>query len=94
MIRSFANKETERIWHRERSRKLPSEPQPVMLRMLRQLNRVAQPAELRVPAGNRFEELKGDRKGTYSIRANDQWQITFRWHDGGAYDVRIEDYHR
>lgn len=54
MIRSFANKETERIWHRERSRKLPSEPQPVILRKLRQLNRVAQPAELRVPAGNRL----------------------------------------
>lgn len=94
MIRNFADEEAELIWRRERSRKLPSEPQRIMLRKLRQLNRVAQPTELRVPPGNRFEELKGDRKGTYSIRVNDQWRITFRWHDGGAYDVRIEDYHR
>lgn len=49
---------------------------------------------MRVPPGNRLEELKGDRKGTYSIRINDQWRITFRWSDGGADDVRIEDYHR
>ncbi|MGN6620540.1 MAG: type II toxin-antitoxin system RelE/ParE family toxin [Sphingomonas sp.] len=94
MIRNFADKETERIWNRERSRKLPSELQSVMLRKLRQLNRITHPAELRVPPGNRFEELKGDRKGAYSIRVNDQWRITFRWYDGGAYDVRIEDYHR
>lgn len=93
MIRSFADREAERVWNRDRSRKLPSDLQSVMLRKLRQLNRVAQPAELRIPPGNRFEELKGDREGTYSIRVNDQWRITFRWRDGGACDVRIEDYH-
>lgn len=94
MIRSFADPETERVWHRDRSRKLPSDIQRTALRKLRLLNRVAAPAELRVPPGNRFEELKGDRQGTYSIRVNDQWRITFRWRDGGAHDVRIEDYHR
>lgn len=94
MIRSFADVETERIWNGERSRKLPSDIQQVARRKLRQINRVAQPAELRVPRNNRFEELKGNRKGTYSIRINDQWRITFRWRDGGADDVRIEDYHR
>lgn len=94
MIHSFADPETERIARGERSHKLPPDIQQTALRKLRQLNRVAQPAELRNPRGNRFEELKGDRKGTYSLRINDQWRITFRWRDGGADDVRIEDYHR
>jgi toxin HigB-1 len=94
MIRSFADSETQRVWNSERSRKLPPDIQQTARRKLRQLNRVAQPAELREPRGNRFEELKGNRKGTYSLRINDQWRITFRWSDGGADDVRIEDYHR
>jgi proteic killer suppression protein len=94
MIRTFADPETERIWHGERSRKLPSDIQQVSRRKLRQIDSISQPAELRVPRNNRFEELKGNRKGTYSIRINDQWRITFRWRDGGADDVRIEDYHR
>lgn len=94
MIASFADRETQRVWVRDRSRKLPVDIQSNALRKLRQLNRIAQPADLRIPPGNRFEELKGDRQGTYSIRVNDQWRITFRWRDGGAHDVRIEDYHR
>lgn len=94
MIYSFADPETERVWRRTRSRKLPPDIQRTALRKLRQLNRVAAPTELRSPPGNRFEELKGDREGTYSVRVNDQWRLTFRWHDGGAHDVRIEDYHR
>lgn len=94
MIRSFEDREAELIWNSERSRKLPPDIQQTARRKLRQLNRVRQPLELREPRGNRLEELKGDRKGTYSIRINDQWRITFRWSDGGADDVRIEDYHR
>jgi proteic killer suppression protein len=94
MIRSFADVETERIWNRERSRKLPPDIQRPALRKLRQLNRIDKPLDLLVPPGNRFEELKGDHKGTYSIRVNDQWRITFRWEGGSAIDVRIEDYHR
>jgi proteic killer suppression protein len=94
MIRSFDDPETERVWRGERSRKLPSDIQQVARRKLRQIDGISQPAELRVPRNNRFEELKGSRKGTYSIRINDQWRITFRWRDGGADDVRIEDYHR
>ena len=94
MIVTFADQETERLWRRERRRKLPPDVQHTALRKLRQLNRVAAPGELREPRGNRFEELKGDRKGTYSLRVNDQWRVTFRWRDGGAHDVRIEDYHR
>ena len=49
--------------------------------------------DLRIPPGNRFELLKGDRAGQYSIRINDQWRICFRWKDGDAIDVEIVDYH-
>jgi proteic killer suppression protein len=94
MIRCFHDAETQLVFAGERSRKLPPDIQQTARRKLRILNRVANPLELRVPPGNRLEELKGDRKGTYSIRINDQWRITFRWVDGGADDVRIEDYHR
>lgn len=94
MIRSFADVETETIWNGERSRKLPSEIQGVARRKLRMLNRAKKPGDLRAPRNNRLEELKGKRKGTYSIRINDQWRICFRWFEGGADDVRIEDYHR
>lgn len=93
MIRSFADKETERVWNGERSRDLPPDTQPTARRKLFQLDAAGRPGDLRVPPGNRFEELKGKRKGTYSVRINDQWRITFRWADGDAHDVRIEDYH-
>lgn len=94
MIRRFAEEETERIWNGERSRELPSDIQKTARRELRMINRAGQPAELRVPRGNRFEELKGKRKGTYSIRINDQWRICFRWVEGDADDVPMEDSHR
>ena len=93
MIRSFSDKETECIWNGERNRKLPSDIQQIARRKLTQLEAASRPADLRVPRGNRFEELKGKRKETYSVRINDQWRITFRWVDGDAHDVRIEDYH-
>jgi proteic killer suppression protein len=50
-------------------------------------------ADLRVPPGNRLEKLAGDRAGQYSIRANQQWRICFRWTDAGPEDVEITDYH-
>lgn len=93
MIRSFADRETERLWKAVRSRKLPSDIQQTARRKLRQLDASERLDEMAVPRGNRLEELKGDRKGTYSVRINDQWRITFRWRDGDAHDVRIEDYH-
>lgn len=94
MIRSFADPETERVWLGGRSRKLPSDIQQTALRKLRQINRTAMLHDLRVPNGNRLEQLKGFTPSRYSFRINDQWRITFRWSDGGADDVRIEDYHR
>ena len=93
MIRSFADPETERISRRLRSRKLPPDIQQTARRKLRQLEDADWLEDMRSPRGNRLEELKGDRKGTYSVRINDQWRITFRWSDGGADNVRIEDYH-
>jgi proteic killer suppression protein len=92
MIRRFADKETEVIWKSERSRRLPSTSSRSR-RKLTQLEAAERPNDMRVPRGNRFEELKGKRKGTYSVRINDQWRITFRWSGGDAYDVPIEDYH-
>ena len=94
MIRSSADEETERVWNGQRSRKLPPDIQNTARRKLRQLNRAKKLHDLSVPRGHWFEELKGKRKGTYSIRINDQSRICFRWVEGDADDVGIEDYHR
>ncbi|MCB5423902.1 type II toxin-antitoxin system RelE/ParE family toxin [Altererythrobacter sp. CC-YST694] len=94
MIRSFADPETELIWTGRQSRKRPPDIQNTARRKLRLLNRTANLYDLRIPAGNRFEQLKGFTPSRYSLRINDQWRITFIWSDGGADDVRIEDYHR
>ena len=93
MIKSFKCKETEKIFHREYSRKLPQDIQGIAFRKLMMLNRSAILNDLRVPPGNRLETLKGERKGQYSIRINDQWRICFRWNAGNKYDVEIVDYH-
>lgn len=94
MIRSFSDAETEKVWQRKRSRKLPPDIQATALRKLLQLDSIEQLQELRVPRGNRFEQLKGYQPLRYSVRINDQWRLTFNWSDGGADHVRIEDYHR
>lgn len=93
MITSFADRETERLFQRDRVRRFPSELHRVMLRKLVQLDAVTALDELRVPPGNRLEKLKGDRAGQYSIRVNDQWRVCFRWKDGAPQDVAIVDYH-
>jgi len=93
MIRSFRNKETERIWQGRESRKFPSDVQNRALRKLRQLDASLTLEDLRNPPGNRLEVLKADRAGRWSIRINDQWRICFRWSEGEAHDVEIVDYH-
>ena len=93
MIRNFADKEAERIWHGTPSRRLPADIQSVARRKLRMLGNASVLDDLRVPPANRLEALKGNRKGQYSIRINDQWRICFRWIDGDAHDVVIVDYH-
>lgn len=93
MIRSFADRETERVWAGERSRRLPADIQNRALVKLRLLNQARQLDDLRVPPGNRLEPLSGDRAGSYSIRINDQWRICFVWDEGSALNVQIVDYH-
>ena len=94
MIRTFKDRETERLFGRERSRRLPEDLQRPALRKLRMLNRAVSLDDLRVPPANHLEKLKTDRAGQYSIRINDQWRICFCWRDGDALDVEIGDYHR
>lgn len=93
MIRSFADRETAKIWQGRLSRKLPQEIQGVARRKLRMLNNATNVTDLRVPPGNRLELLRGDRAGQHSIRVNDQWRICFYWQDDDAHDVEITDYH-
>lgn len=93
MIRNFADKEAEKIWRGTPSRRLPADIQGTARRKLRMLNNAATLDDLRIPPANRLEALKGNRKGQFSIRINDQWRICFRWVDGDASDVQIVDYH-
>ena len=94
MIRSFKDKETDKISKRERSSRLPEVLQRVALIKLRMLNRATNLNDLRVPPANRLEKLKGDRSGQHSMRINDRWRICFQWHDNDAFQVEIVDYHR
>ena len=93
VIKSFEGKETEKVFSRQVSRKLPRDIQQVALRKLRMLNRAMTLQDLRVPPANRLEKLRGDRAGQHSIRINDQWRICFEWHEGDGYNVEITDYH-
>jgi toxin HigB-1 len=93
MILSFRDRETETVWRGDVSRRLPREIQQVARRKLRMLSNAKTLQDLRVPPANRLEPLKGERKGQWSIRINDQWRICFEWEDGGASSVEIVDYH-
>ena len=93
MIRSFQDKETEKLFNREISRRLPQNIQRVALRKLWVLDSADTLQDLRLPPGNYLEKLSGDRAGQHRIRINDQWRLCFKWRDGDAYDVEITDYH-
>jgi proteic killer suppression protein len=93
MIKSFRDKETERIFSRQFSRRFHPNLHRTAWRKLAILDAAEWLEDLRVPPGTRLEKLSGDREGEYSIRINDQWRICFRWRDGNAYDVEIVDYH-
>jgi len=93
MIKSFKCKETEKIFKREFSKKLPHEIQQLSFRKLRMLNRSMIINDLKVPPGNKLEKLRSNREGQYSIRINNQWRICFRWSGQDAHDVEITDYH-
>lgn len=92
MIKTFCDREAQRIWQGGVSRKLPPAMQPLARRKLRMLNNAVSLLDLRIPPANRLEALQGRRKGQHSIRINRQWRICFRW-TGDAEDVEIVDYH-
>jgi len=93
MIRSFRCRETERIFHREFSRKFPTDMQERAFMKLNALDAALSVQDLRHPPSNRLEALRGDRKGQWSIRINDRWRICFEWIDDHAENVEILDYH-
>ena len=93
MIKSFRDRDAERLFDRRPTRQFGPDVEKVALRKLRMLDAAARLHDLRVPPGNRLERLRGDRFGQHSIRINDQWRICFRWHGGDAHDVEIVDYH-
>ena len=93
MIKSFRDKETEKIFNRLFSRKLPQNIQHIARRKLLILDAAPELNALRIPPGNKLESLKRERKNQHSIRINDQWRICFNWKAGDAYNVEITDYH-
>jgi proteic killer suppression protein len=93
VLRSFADKDTERVWRRGRARRFDQSTQRAALRKLLILDAAETLDDMRSPPGNRLEKLQGNRAGQYSIRLNTQWRICFRWTDGGPEDVEIVDYH-
>jgi len=93
MIKTFADKEAEKIWNGFRSRKLPTEIQDIVRRKLRMINNAQNMNDLRIPPSNHLEKLSGDLISFHSIRINKQWRIIFIWKDDNAYDLKIIDYH-
>lgn len=93
MIKSFADKETEKIFNRQFSRKYSTEIQRIARRKLEILDAAEDLGDLRIPPANRLEKLSGNRNGQYSIRINQQWRICFEWRETGCYLVEIVDYH-
>ena len=93
MIKSFKCKETEKVYNRLFSQKLPHDIQKVALKKLWILDAATSLEDLKIPPANHLESLKDDRKGQHSIRINKQWRICFKWQDGNSYNVEIVDYH-
>jgi proteic killer suppression protein len=96
VIINFANKLAEDLFEDKSSkavRAFPPELHRAARRKLQYIHEAAELNDLKVPPGNRLEALKGDRNGFQSIRINDQWRIVFKWEQGNAKDVSVEDYH-
>jgi proteic killer suppression protein len=92
VIKSFKDKQTERLFHDLPVARLRAFERPARRKLL-YLHRARVRQDLAAPPGNRLEALKGDRRGQYSIRINERWRICFRWEEGSAFDVEIVDYH-
>jgi len=92
VIRSFCCADTEALFNSRAVARFRN-IERVARRKLLQIHAVTELTSLRIPPGNRLEALKGNRKGRYSIRVNDQWRICFTWKSDGVHDVEIVDYH-
>jgi proteic killer suppression protein len=92
MIKSFRDRDTEELFNDILVSRFRAVERPARRKLL-YLHRARRLEDLKAPPGNRLEPLKGDRRGQYSIRINDQWRICFKWDEGNAYDVEIVDYH-
>jgi len=93
MIKTFADKETQKLFIIGKSKRLPADLVKRAIRRLEYIHYAKILNDLRVPPSNRLHALKGDRKGQYSISINEQWRICFRFINGDAFDVQIADYH-
>ena len=93
IIQSFGDKDTEMLFNRERVKTYSPELTRRARNKLLIIHAATTEGDLRIPPGNRFERLKGDKEGLCGIRINDQWRITFKWTNGNACDVKITDYH-
>jgi proteic killer suppression protein len=96
MIVSFGDRATEDLYHNRptsRARRFPQDIVDLALVKMDMLNGAAAVQDLRSPPGNRLETLRGDLKGFYSIRVNDQWRLVFLWAGNNASEVRLTDYH-
>lgn len=92
MIKRFKCRETQALFEGKRSPRFVNIAS-VAIRKLQMLHAIERLESLRIPPQNRLETLKGDRKGQWSIRVNDQWHVCFIWKDGAVWDVEIIDYH-
>lgn len=93
MIKSFRDADTQELWQTGRSRRIPATIRMAALKELAILHWATDLNDLAVPAGNRLEALRGDRKGQHRIRINDRYRLCFLWRNGDAFDVEIVDYH-
>lgn len=93
MIKTFGNKETEKIWNGIQSKKLPANIQNVARRKLRMINNAQNINDLRIPPSNHLEKLSGNLEGFHSIRINKRWRIIFIWENDNAFNIQIVDYH-
>jgi len=93
MIKSFADKRTQELYSKGKSKKFPADGASRAARKLEYVNLAEQLEDLKVPPGNRLHLLSGNRQGQHAIAINDQWRICFRFEDGDAYEVEVCDYH-
>jgi toxin HigB-1 len=93
VIKTFADRDTQRLFEGEVARRYPPEIRKRARLKLAQLHAAANLEFMTLPPSNRLEALKGDRKGQHSVRVNQQWRLCFRWQEGNAFDVEIVDYH-